>query len=190
MTLPLTSIQWPWPGYVMFICCSSDALTSCDFNGIHMVPYIGLFLWCPYDKLPNEVDGLPTNSPQHLQAMPSVWVAMHLYEWPCICTGACKINRTLGHLVLFDWAKHEFHEIHHSVTLYYMKKRLQTMLWHHNARVNSQQRWKQTRFRVCFHLCCELTLALWCPSIVWHLFLDKQTTKSQDLGPLICEVYI
>ena len=29
------------------------------------------------------------------------------------------------------------------------------MLWHHNARVNSHQRWKQTRFRVCFHLWCE-----------------------------------
>ena len=37
------------------------------------------------------------------------------------------------------------------------KKRLQTMLWHHNARVNSHQRWKQTRFRVWFHLWCELT---------------------------------
>ena len=33
------------------------------------------------------------------------------------------------------------------------EKRPQTMLWHHNARVNSQQRWKQTRF----HLWCELT---------------------------------
>ena len=31
------------------------------------------------------------------------------------------------------------------------------MLWHQNARVNSPQRWKQTRFRVCFHLWCELT---------------------------------
>ena len=36
-------------------------------------------------------------------------------------------------------------------------KILQTMLWHHNARVNSHQRWKQKRFRVCFHLWCELT---------------------------------
>ena len=32
------------------------------------------------------------------------------------------------------------------------EKRAQTMLWHHNARVNSHQRWNQTRFRVCFHL--------------------------------------
>ena len=47
------------------------------------------------------------------------------------------------------------------------------MLWHHNARVNSHQRWKQTRFRVCFHLWCELTLALWCHSIVWSLFFMK-----------------
>ena len=31
------------------------------------------------------------------------------------------------------------------------------MLWHHNARVNSHQRWKQTRLRVCFHLWCKLT---------------------------------
>ena len=36
-------------------------------------------------------------------------------------------------------------------------KRLQMMLWHHNARVNSHQRWKHMRFRVCFHLWCELT---------------------------------
>ena len=53
--------------------------------------------------------------------------------------------------------QHEFNEICHSVTFYFMKKRLQTMLWHHNARVNSHQRWKQMRFRVCFHLWCELT---------------------------------
>ena len=50
------------------------------------------------------------------------------------------------------------------------EKRLQTMLWHYNTRVNSHQRWKQTRFRVCFHLWCELTLALWCHSIVWSIF--------------------
>ena len=50
------------------------------------------------------------------------------------------------------------------------EKRLQTMLWHHNARVNSHQRWKQTRNRVCFHLWCVLTLALWCHSIVWSIF--------------------
>ena len=30
-------------------------------------------------------------------------------------------------------------------------------MWHLNTRVNSHQRWKQTRFRVCFHLWCELT---------------------------------
>ena len=34
---------------------------------------------------------------------------------------------------------------------------LQMMLWHLNAQVNSHQRWKQTRFRICFHLWCELT---------------------------------
>ena len=37
------------------------------------------------------------------------------------------------------------------------EKRLQTMLWYHNARVNSHQRWKQVWFRICFHLWCELT---------------------------------
>ena len=40
---------------------------------------------------------------------------------------------------------HEFHEICHSVTFIVI--------------VNSHQRWKQTRNRVCFHLWCELTLA-------------------------------
>ena len=60
----------------------------------------------------------------------------------------------------FLWCKHEFHETCHSVTFYFMKKRLQTMLWHHNARVNSHQRWKQTWSCVCFHLWCELTSTL------------------------------
>ena len=36
--------------------------------------------------------------------------------------------------------------------------------------VNSHQRWKQTWNRACFHLWCELTLALWCLSIVRRLF--------------------
>ena len=51
---------------------------------------------------------------------------------------------------------HEFHETCRSVTFIVV--------------VNSHQRWKQTRNRVCFHLWCELTLALWCHSIVWSLF--------------------
>ena len=53
---------------------------------------------------------------------------------------------------------HEFHETCHSVTFIVL--------------VNSHQRWKQTRNRVCFHLWCELTLALWCHSIVWGLFFQ------------------
>ena len=54
---------------------------------------------------------------------------------------------------------HEFHETRHSVIFIVL--------------VNSHQRWKQTRFHVCFHLWCELTLALWCHSIVWSLFVMK-----------------
>ena len=53
-------------------------------------------------------------------------------------------------------ASHEFHETCQSVTFYVL--------------VNSHQRWKQTQNRVCCHLWCELTLALWCNSIVWILF--------------------
>ena len=53
-------------------------------------------------------------------------------------------------------ASHEFHGTCHSVTFIVL--------------VNSHQRWKQTRNRVCFHLWCELTLALWCHSIVWSIF--------------------
>ena len=41
--------------------------------------------------------------------------------------------------------------------IFFHEKILKTMLWHYNARVNSHQRWKQTRFRVWFHLWCELT---------------------------------
>ena len=41
---------------------------------------------------------------------------------------------------------HEFHESCHSVIFIVV--------------VNSHQRWKQTRFRVCFHLWCELTTTM------------------------------
>ena len=44
--------------------------------------------------------------------------------------------------------------------LLFHEKILQAMLWHHYARVNSHQRWKQTRFRVCFYLWCELTITM------------------------------
>ena len=58
------------------------------------------------------------------------------------------------------WSKIGFSWIPRNLSFRYIlfnEKRLQTMLWHQNARVNSHQRWKQTRFRVCFHLWCELT---------------------------------
>ena len=54
---------------------------------------------------------------------------------------------------------HEFHETCHSVTFIVV--------------VNSHQRWKQTRNRICFHLWCELTLALWCHSITWSPLFMK-----------------
>ena len=60
----------------------------------------------------------------------------------------------------FNCYFHEFHETCHSITFLFDKKRLQTMLWHHYARVNSHQRWKQTLFCVCYHLRCELTIAM------------------------------
>ena len=54
--------------------------------------------------------------------------------------------------------------------------------------VNSHQRWKQTRNRVCFHLCCELTLALWCHSIVWSLFHEiKCNGMTSFMEFMICE---
>ena len=57
--------------------------------------------------------------------------------------------------------------------------------WPHNARVNSHQRWKQTRFRVCFHLWCELTSTInvreWQVSWnSWHThstFIDTELAK-------------
>ena len=60
------------------------------------------------------------------------------------------------------------------------KKILQTMLWHHNARVNSHQSWKQTRFCVCFHLWCELNSTMnvteWQVSWnSWIVLIERQT---------------
>ena len=52
----------------------------------------------------------------------------------------------------------ESHETYHSVTFIVL--------------VDLHQRWKQTRNRVCFNLWCELTLALWCHSIVTELWVS------------------
>ena len=65
------------------------------------------------------------------------------------------------------------------------EKRLQTMLWHHNAWVNSHQRWKQTRFRVCFHLWCELTIfgvnvREW--QVSWNSYNDHRRNPSSVRG--------
>ena len=50
------------------------------------------------------------------------------------------------------------------------------MLWHHCARVNSHQRWKQTWFRVCFHLWCELT-PFNRPNHIWYNTLCTNIRK-------------
>ena len=75
-----------------------------------------------------------------------------------------------------------------SVTSYFMKKRLQVMLWHHDARVNSHQRWKQTRFRVCFHLWCELTSTMNVKE--WQVSWISREAVEREIGQwcLISEV--
>ena len=64
------------------------------------------------------------------------------------------------------------------------EKRLQMMLWQHNARVNSHQRWKQTRLRVCFHLWCELTTTMnvteW--QLSWNSCAERITKNLQTLN--------
>ena len=54
-------------------------------------------------------------------------------------------------IVWLETSKHQFHETCHSVTFIVLVNSHQR--WTH-------QRWKQTRNRICFHLWCELTLAL------------------------------
>ena len=64
------------------------------------------------------------------------------------------------------------------------EQRLQTMLWHNNVRVNSHQRWKQTRFRVCFHLWCELTSTMnvteW--QLSWNSLGRQKSSKKLTVG--------
>ena len=72
------------------------------------------------------------------------------------CRNRKLLEKKKGENSGFSQGIHEFHETCHSVTFIVL--------------VNSHQRWKQTRNRVCFHLWCELTVALWCHSIVWSLF--------------------
>ena len=77
------------------------------------------------------------------------------------------------------------------------EKRLQMMLWHHNTRVNSHQRWRQTRFRVCFHLWCELTDTMnvteWQVSwnsfvaICWWFFQSEANLKTLEREVAHCK---
>ena len=74
----------------------------------------------------------------------------------CLCLLTC--SETL----ICDWGHQSAHTTWISRNLWFHyslfhEKRLRMMLWNHDARVNSHQRWKQTQFRVCFHLWCELT---------------------------------
>ena len=55
----------------------------------------------------------------------------------------------------------------------YLKFDMKLVIPLHSLYRSSHQRWKQMRNRVCFHFWCELTLALWCHSIVWSLFFMK-----------------
>ena len=62
------------------------------------------------------------------------------------------------------------------------------MLWHHYAGVNSHQRWKQTQFRVCFHLWCELTITMnvteWQVSWnSWKSFFGRKTLDFEIFAP-------
>ena len=60
---------------------------------------------------------------------------------------------------------HEFHETCHSVTFIIL--------------VNLHQRWKHTRNCLCFHLWCELTLALWCQCRLKSFFMKWNVTEWQ-----------
>ena len=83
---------------------------------------------------------------------------MHVGWEPYFLLAAIKTEGiALGLITSFEATRsHESHETCHSAIFIVL--------------VNSHQRWKQTRNRVCFHLWCELTMALWCHSIVWSLF--------------------
>ena len=71
---------------------------------------------------------------------------------------------------------HEFHETCLSFTFIVL--------------VNSHQRRKQTRNCVCFHLWCELTLALWCHIIIWSLFFMKLNVAEWQVSWNSCFLWI
>ena len=69
------------------------------------------------------------------------------------------------------------------------EKILQTMQWHHNARVNSHQRWKHTRLNVCFHFCCELTSIMnvteW--QVSWNSFVSWLSNVTCEIDQSDCQ---
>ena len=68
-----------------------------------------------------------------------------------------------------------------------MIPRLQTMLWHHNTRVNSHQRWKQMQFRVCFHLWCEqaTTMNVTKLEVSWNSWVASSASYIRNLFDFI-----
>ena len=86
--------------------------------------------------------------------------------------GKAKISVTK--FSYFRQTGHEFHETCDSLTLYFMKKKIPNDAVTPQRHLNSHQRWKQTRFRVCFHLWCELTSTMnvtaW--HVSWNSFME------------------
>ena len=84
--------------------------------------------------------------------------------WAC-CVLAVSSNSSLGSY------SYEFRETCHSVIFIVL--------------VNSHQRWKQTRNRVCFHLWCELTIVN-CRNHIWWNLLPVNIRKG-DFHEIKCD---
>ena len=79
---------------------------------------------------------------------------LHWRHRPILSITFSVLIAEISQTQIVNWV-HEFQETCHFVTLIVV--------------VNSHQRWKQTRNRFCFHLWCELTLALWSHNIIWSI---------------------
>ena len=95
----------------------------------------------------------------------------------------------LFNLLIFSWTNKKI------LCLYLIGCLRMVKLWcsfcKRTARVNSHQRWKQTRIRVCFHLWCELTRTMstiWLRGITALFGIFLETNKHQNLTRLGCPI--
>ena len=138
------------------------------------IDIIHSYIFCPDAHLAGWHTSWQAGRPTRRQTVINSLTAWHklMKKWGLCWNQLLRLWRTANYKNSTIY--HEFHETYHSVTLIVL--------------VNSHQRWKQTRNRVCFHLWCELTSTInvtkW--QVSWNSPEQRAQRRPQLEGTVGC----